>query len=191
MASNISISELEISGCYLIQSFYVEDARGRFVKFFHDRIFTSNGISLDFKEIFYTISCKNTLRGIHFQEPRQQSKLIHCIKGRIIDLLVDLRKDSFTFGKWQFIELNGETPSSIFLPEGIGHAYLVIEDAVVCYCCNELFYAEDDSGIVWNDPDLNIQWPLDVIGGENQLILSDKDRKLQTFQQWREKNFRQ
>ena len=128
------------------------------------------------------------MRGIHFQEFRQQSKLIHCVKGRILDLLVDLRKNSPTFSQYQFVELDAENPSSVFLPEGLGHAYLVMEDSVVCYCCDELFHAEGDSGIIWNDPSLNIQWPLGAIGGEKQLILSDKDRKLQTFLQWQEKN---
>lgn len=188
MESKINISELKIPGCYLIQSFCTEDSRGRFVKFYHDEIFSSRGITLNFKELFYTVSCKKTLRGIHFQEPRHQGKLIHCVKGQILDLLVDLRNYSPAFGQWQFITLDAERPSSVFLPEGIGHAYLALEDSVVCYCCNELFYAEDDTGIIWNDEELNIQWPLDMIGGEKQLILSDKDRTLQTFCQWKKKN---
>lgn len=190
MASNICISELTIPGCYLIQSFCAEDNRGKFVKFFHDKTFAAKGVSLEFKEQFYTVSHKNTLRGIHFQEPRQQGKLIHCMKGRILDLLVDLRKISPTFGRWQFVALDAQKPASVYLPEGVGHGYLVMEDSIVCYCCSEIFYAEDDSGIVWNDPDLNIQWPLEDIGGADQLILSDKDRNLQTFRQWQEKNSR-
>lgn len=187
MASNFSFTELRIPGCYLVHNFCAEDTRGRFLKLYHEDTFSSEGLSLEFKELFYTVSHRGTLRGIHFQEPRQQSKLIHCIKGRIYDLVVDLRKEAPTFGQWQFVLLDAAEGSSVFLPEGVGHAYLVVEDSVVCYCCNEVFYAEDDSGIMWNDPDLNIQWPLDEIGGEDRLILSNKDRNLHSFRRWKEK----
>lgn len=181
------INKLKIPGCYLIEGYCAKDIRGKLVKFFDCKTLQISGMELNFKEIFYTVSHKNTLRGIHFQEPRQQGKLVHCISGSILDVFVDLRKDSPTFGKWDSIELSGDQPISIYLPDGIGHAYLVLADSVVCYCCTESFYPEDDTGIIWNDPDLNIDWALKRIGGEEKIILSQKDQNLQSFQQWQKK----
>lgn len=182
------ITKLKIPGCYLIEGYCAKDIRGKFVKFFDCKTLKIAGIELNFKEIFYTVSRKNTLRGIHFQEPRQQGKLVHCISGRMLDVLVDLRKDSPTYGKWDAVELSDDQSVSIYLPEGIGHAYLVLADSVMCYCCTESFYPEDDTGIIWNDPDLKIAWPLERAGGEESLILSQKDQNLQSFRQWEEKH---
>lgn len=182
------ITELKIPGCLLIEGYCSNDFRGSFIKFFDCKIFHDLGFEPIFKEAFYTVSCKNTLRGIHFQNPRQQAKLVHCINGRILDVFVDLRRNSPTYGNWDSIEISNEVPVSIYLPEGIGHAYLALEDSLVCYCCTETFYSEDDTGIIWNDPDLKISWPLDNIGGEEKVILSHKDQNLQTFRQWHEKH---
>ena len=181
------IAGLKIPGCCQIEGYCAKDIRGKFVKFFDCKTLQIAGMELNFKEIFYTISCKNTLRGIHFQEPRQQGKLIHCISGHVLDVFVDLRKDSPTFGKWDSIELSGEHSISIYLPEGIGHAYLALADSVMCYCCTESFYPEDDTGIIWNDSDLNIDWPLKCVDREG-IILSQKDQNLQSFRQWQEKH---
>ena len=103
------------------------------------------------------------------------------VKKNVYDVIIDLRKDSPTFGKWLGFDLTGENRRSLFVPEGFGHGYLVIEDSVVSYQCGEVFYGEYDSGIKWDDPDMGIQWPLERIGGAEKLIISEKDRNLQSF----------
>jgi len=97
--------------------------------------------------------------------------------------VVDLRKDSPSFKKWLAFDLTGENRQEVLIPAGCAHGYLVLEDSIVSYKCGEKFYGEYDDGIMWNDPDIGVQWPLELIGGEEKLILADKDKNLQTFAQ--------
>lgn len=184
MESSFDVLALELPGCYLIKSQSASDVRGDFVKFFHAPFFSKANIELDFKELFYTVSKKGVIRGIHFQEPHYQGKLVHCLSGKVIDMIVDLRAASPTYKQYKFVELNGCCPSSIYIPAGIGHAYLVVEDSIVCYCCTEVYYPSDDTGIIWNDHTLNIHWPLDAIGGADKIIVSEKDKSLPDFISW-------
>jgi len=97
------------------------------------------------------------------------------------NVVVDLRKDSPAFKKWLAFDLIGEQHNEILIPAGCAHGYLVLEDSIVSYKCGEKFYGEYDDGILWNDPDIQVEWPLELIGGEENLILADKDKNLQTF----------
>lgn len=181
MIEKFQFQELELKGAYLIQPFYATDDRGGLIKDYNVDMFRANGIEHELKEVFYTISKRGVIRAQHFQRVKEQAKLVRCISGHVYDVIIDLRKDSLTFGKWLGFDLTGENRRSLFVPEGFGHGYLVIEDSVVSYQCGEVFYGEYDSGIKWDDPDMGIQWPLERIGGAEKLIISEKDRNLQSF----------
>ena len=144
-------------------------------------MFKSNGITHDLKEVFYTISKKGVIRAMHFQLVKQQAKLVRCVSGHVYDVIVDLRPGSTTYGKWQGFHLTGDNMNSLLVPPYFGHGYLVIEDSVVSYKCAEVFYADGDSGIMYNDPELDIKWPFDLIGGVKNLIISEKDLNLMSF----------
>lgn len=174
-----SFHPLEISGAYLIKPFVAEDLRGCFIKDYSEEVFLANGLRHDLKEVFYTDSHKGVVRAIHFQRERQQAKLVRCVSGHVFDVIVDLRKDSQTFGQWRAFELSEENKDELYIPEGCGHGYLVLEHSIVSYKCAEKFYGEYDDGILWNDPDIGIQWPLAQVDGH--VILSEKDLHLQTF----------
>jgi dTDP-4-dehydrorhamnose 3,5-epimerase len=134
--------------------------------------------------VFYTTSYKGVIRALHFQRVKQQAKLVRCIHGHVYDVVVDLRKDSPTFKQWVGFDLSGENQKEILVPEGCGHGYLVLEDSIVSYKCGEKFYGEYDDGIMWNDKDIDVNWPLDKIGGESNMIVADKDKNLQTFEEF-------
>ncbi len=181
MVQKFEFHELELKGAYIIKPFYATDLRGGFVKDYNIDTFKANGIDHELKEVFYTISKRGVIRAEHFQLIKQQAKLVRCISGHVYDVIVDLRPDSPTFGQWRGFDLTGENQVCLFVPEFFGHGYLVIEDSVVSYKCGEVFYGEGDSGIMYNDPELNIQWPFELIGGEKNLIISDKDKHLMSF----------
>lgn len=179
--------ELDLEGAYLIKPFYSTDNRGGFIKDYNEEVFAENGIRHELKEVFYTISKRGAIRALHFQLVKQQAKLVRCISGHVYDVIVDLRPDSATFGQWRGFHLTGENTHMLLVPKFFGHGYLVIEDSVVSYKCGEVFYGEGDSGIIYNDPDIGIEWPFELIGGENNLIISDKDMGLMSFKEYADK----
>lgn len=175
----------QIEGLILVKPFVAYDERGYFIKDYSQEVFEQNGIHHDLKEVFYTNSHKGVVRAIHFQRDKQQAKLVRCVWGHVYDVVVDLRKKSDTFGKWQGFDLSEENKDELYVPDGCGHGYLVLEHSVVSYKCGEKFYGEYDDGILWNDPDINVKWPLELVGGKEKVILSDKDKDLQTFAQFK------
>lgn len=184
MITKFSFEELPLKGAYLIKPFCATDERGGFIKDYNVDTFKANGIEHELKEVFYTVSKKGVIRATHFQLVKQQPKLVRCISGHVYDVIVDLRPNSDTYGKWMGFNLTGENMTSLLVPKYFGHGYLVIEDSVVSYKCGEVFYGEGDSGIIYNDPDINIKWPFELIGGEQNLIISDKDLNLQSFKEY-------
>ena len=188
MISPFKFSETGIKGLYEIQPFNADDVRGCFTKDYSKDVFENNGISHDLKEVFYTTSHKGVIRALHFQRVMQQPKLVRCIFGHVYDVVVDLRKDSPTFKQWLGFDLIGDKHNEILVPAGCAHGYLVLEKSIVSYKCAEKFFGEYDDGIMWNDPDINVQWPLDKIGGEDNLILADKDKNLQSFAEFIKKH---
>ena len=185
MIQKFEFQELDLKGAYLIKPFHATDERGGFIKDYNIDTFKSNGIDHDLKEVFYTVSKRGVIRALHFQLVKQQAKLVRCVSGHVYDVIADLRPDSPTFGQWRGFHLTGENTLSLLVPEFFGHGYLVIDDSIVSYKCGEVFYGEGDSGIMYNDPDLNIVWPFDAIGGEDNLIISDKDRNLMSFRDYK------
>lgn len=173
--------KLELEGAYKITPFFADDNRGGFIKDYSSPVFEQNGIVHDLKEVFYTLSHKGVIRAVHFQRVKQQAKLVRCVSGKVYDVIIDLRKDSPTFKKWLGFELSGENMVELLVPEGFGHGYLVLEESIVSYKCAENFYGEYDSGIRYDDPDMGIDWPYDLIGGKEKVINSIKDDNLQSF----------
>lgn len=176
--------ETEIKGLVEISPFNAEDIRGCFTKDYSREVFYDNGISHELAEVFYTTSHKGVIRALHFQRVKQQPKLVRCIWGHIWDVVVDLRKDSATFKKWLAFDLVGNEHNEILVPAGCAHGYLVLTDSIVSYKCGEKFYGEYDDGILWDDPDIGIDWPLNLIGGQDNVILASKDKNLQSFSEF-------
>lgn len=185
MIQKFDIKPTELNGSFIIQPFIAEDSRGAFIKDYNVETFEGWGLKHPLKEVFYTVSHKGVIRAIHFQLGKQQAKLVRCISGHIYDVIVDLRKDSPTFGKWHGFDLTGENGKMLYIPEYFGHGYLVLEDSVVSYKCNEVFFAEGDSGIYYEDKDIGIEWPWDKIGGKENLIISQKDKDLGSFEEYK------
>jgi len=161
------------------------DERGYFIKDYSKEVFEANGIHHDLKEVFYAQSRKEVIRAIHFQRVNEQAKLVRCVSGKIYDVIVDLRKNSPTFGQWRGFYLSEINKDELYVPEHFGHGYLIIEPSIVSYKCAEKFYGEYDDGIMWNDPDIGIKWPVELVN--NKVILSKKDKALQSFIKYCEK----
>ena len=183
MIQKFSFEQLDLKGAYIIKPFVAVDDRGYFIKDYSKEVFEDNGINHELKEVFYTNSKKGVIRAIHFQRVKEQAKLVRCVSGKIYDVIVDLRKDSPTFGEWRGFFLSEENKKQLFIPEHFGHGYLVIEPSIVSYKCGEKFYGEYDDGIMWNDPAIGIEWPLELVN--NEIILSDKDKELQCFEEFK------
>ena len=187
MMQKFQFKELYLKGAYYIKPFFASDERGGFIKDYNIDTFKANGIDHELKEVFYTISKKGVIRATHFQLIKQQAKLVRCVSGHVYDVIVDLRPNSPTFGKWQGFHLTGDNMYCLLVPPYFGHGYLVIEDSIVSYKCAEVFYGEGDSGIMYNDPEINIEWPFDQIGGIENLIISEKDKNLMSFKEYKSK----
>mgnify|MGYP001625145998 FL=1 len=187
MNQKFSFHTTEIEGLVLVKPFVAYDVRGYFLKDYSEEVFAQNGYPYELKEVFYTNSHKGVIRAIHFQREHTQPKLVRCVSGRVFDVVVDLRKDSPTFGKWQGFELSEENKDELLIPGYCGHGYLVLEPSIVSYKCAEKFYGEYDDGILWDDPDIGVQWPLEEIGGRENIILAEKDQKLQSLKEFVQK----
>ena len=184
MIQKFNFEELPLKGACKITPFYATDDRGGFLKDYNVDMFRANGIEHELKEVFYTISKRGVIRATHFQLVKQQAKLVRCVSGHVYDVIVDLRPDSPTYGKWMGFDLTGENMVELYIPQYFGHGYLVLEDSVVSYKCGEVFYGEGDSGIMFNDPDIGIVWPFEKIGGIENMIISDKDKNLMSFKEY-------
>lgn len=187
MIQKFDFRELDLKGAYLISPFFATDNRGGLIKDYNESTFGLHGINYSLKEVFYTKSKRGVIRAIHFQLLKQQAKLVRCISGHVYDVIVDLRPDSPTYGQWRGFHLTGDNNQMLLIPEYFGHGYLVIEDSIVSYKCGEEFYAEGDSGIMYNDSDIGIEWPFESIGGKEKLIISEKDLNLMSFREYSKK----
>lgn len=169
--------ETEINGVYIIEPSVFGDNRGYFMETYNYEDFKEAGLDMVFVQDNQSKSKKGVLRGLHFQKQHPQGKLVRVIKGEVFDVAVDLRKDSKTYGKWAGVILSEENKKQFYIPEGFAHGFLVLSDeAEFCYKCTEFYHPEDEDGVLWNDEDININWPLDNIKIE-ELLLSEKDKK--------------
>ncbi|SDP06239.1 dTDP-4-dehydrorhamnose 3,5-epimerase [Selenomonas ruminantium] len=187
MNTKFEFKETDIPGLLEITPFNAEDVRGCFTKDYSQEVFAANGVNHELAEVFYTTSHKGVIRALHFQREKQQPKLVRCVTGHVYDVVVDMRKNSPTYKKWLGFDLLGDKHNELLVPAGCAHGYLVLEDSIVSYKCAEKFYGEYDGGIRWNDPDIAVKWPVEKIGGEDKLILADKDKQLPFFREFVDK----
>lgn len=171
-----------IEGLLTIEPRMFGDERGYFFESFNERDFAAaTGLDVRFVQDNESCSKRGVLRGLHFQrEPYVQAKLVRVVRGRVLDVAVDIRPESPTFGRYIATELSGENHRQMFIPKGFAHGYVVLEDDTVFqYKCDEYYHPEAEGGIAWNDPEIGIEWPL----AESELTLSDKDRKHPTLKE--------
>jgi dTDP-4-dehydrorhamnose 3,5-epimerase len=152
------------------------DNRGYFMETYNYNQFKEAGMDMVFVQDNQSKSKKGVLRGLHFQAKHPQGKLVRVLSGEVFDVGVDLRKGSPTFGKWHGVILSGENRKQFYVPEGFAHGFLVLSDeAEFAYKCTDFYRPEDEVGIIWNDPTIGIEWPLEGLG---DIILSEKDKNL-------------
>jgi len=178
---NFIFSPCEIEGLYVIDPKVFGDERGYFMETYNYEEFKAAGLSMVFVQDNQSMSKKGVLRGLHFQKTYPQGKLVRVLSGTVYDVAVDLRKSSKTYGKYYGVILSEENKRMFYVPEGFAHGFLVLSDsAVFSYKCTDFYHPEDEGGIIWNDPDIAIEWPI----GENmQVLLSEKDKKHPTLAQ--------
>lgn len=166
-------NKTDIEGVYIIEPKVFGDIRGYFMETYNKKEFDKAGLKYNFVQDNQSKSHKGVLRGLHFQTKHPQAKLVRVVSGEVFDVAVDLRKDSKTYGKWVGVILSEDNKKMFMIPRGFAHGFVVLSDsAEFTYKCDDFYHPEDDGGIMWNDPDINIKWP-DV--GKKEL--SEKDKK--------------
>ena len=175
----ITIRETTIPSCFHITPLAVKDKRGFFVKIFQQEYFSRKGLETSFQEEYYTISKKRVLRGLHFQiPPYDHTKIVHCLSGKVIDVVVDLRIGSPTYGKYAMFTLNAKKGDMIYVPKGLAHGFYVLsKQAIMLYKVTTAYSPEHDKGILWDS--VNIPWP------DSHPIISSRDSKLVPFSEFK------
>lgn len=173
--------ETKLKGLYIINPKVYHDARGFFFESYNQQVFNRNGIEAVFVQDNVSRSSRGALRGLHYQiPPHGQGKLVRVTEGAVFDVAVDIRRGSATFGRWFGHTLSAENKQALYIPPGFAHGFLVLSgEAEFTYKCTALYHPAAERGILWNDPSIGIQWPM-----EPKLdLLSDKDRKYPTLAQ--------
>lgn len=178
---NFKFIETKIKDLYIIEPKVFGDNRGYFMESYNRKDFVEAGLDMTFVQDNESKSKKGVLRGMHFQTKHTQGKLVRVAEGAVYDVAVDLRKGSPTFGQWEGILLTSENKKQFYVPEGFAHGFLVVSDeAVFNYKCTDYYAPEFDSGLLWNDPEVGIEWPLD---GIKEILLSEKDKVQKTLKE--------
>ncbi len=160
--AGFEFEKLDLEGAYLIHTFTAGDARGGFTKSFEMDIYKNAGIDFHLNETFVSLSAKNVMRGLHFQTKNPQAKLVTVAHGSVFDVLVDLREGSPTFGKWRGFYLNSDNHDALYIPRGFAHGFVSMEDGtLMMYQCDGVYDKETDTGIIYNDPQIAIEWPVE------------------------------
>ena len=184
--SGFRFQELGLKGAYLISSFYAGDNRGGFTKCFEKDIYAKAGIKFHLSETFVSRSMRNVIRGLHFQTHNPQAKLVSVAAGSVWDVIVDLRADSPTYKKWFSVELGADNHMAVYVPKGFAHGFLSLADnTIMLYQCDGAYDKDTDTGILFDDPEIGIQWPIDL----KKSIRSVRDMQLMSFSEY-DKNFR-
>lgn len=170
-----------IEGVILVEPTVFGDERGYFMETYQYNDFCAGGIDVKFVQDNQSKSKKGVLRGLHFQKQYPQSKLVRVIKGEVYDVAVDLRKDSPTYGKYEGVLLSEQNKRQFFIPKGFAHGFVVLSDeAEFVYKVDDFYHPNDEGGLMWNDPDIGIDWP---IPEDMEIILSDKDKLNPSFKE--------
>ncbi len=161
----------ELDGVFIIEPQVFGDRRGFFLESFQKQRYAQAGIDADFVQDNISFSVRHTLRGLHYQYPRGQAKLVQALRGEIFDVAVDIRRGSPTFGQWTGVTLSEQNCRQLYIPQGFAHGFCVLSETVLfMYKCSDYYAPEDEGGICWNDPQLGIHWPVETP------ILSDRDQ---------------
>lgn len=174
-----------IKGLHVIEPTVYGDNRGYFMESYNYNDFAAEGIDCQFVQDNQSASKKGVLRGLHFQIQYPQDKLVRVIRGEVYDVAVDLREGSETFGKWFGVLLSEENKKQFFIPKDFAHGFLVLSDyAEFCYKVTDFYHPNDEGGLMWNDPDLAVEWPMPEGMEPEDLILSDKDKVNSSYQEF-------
>jgi dTDP-4-dehydrorhamnose 3,5-epimerase len=166
----MKVLQTALEGVLIIEPDVFRDERGYFIETFHRKRYQQGGVDAEFVQDNLSFSSKGIIRGLHYQFPQAQAKLVQVIKGEVFDVTVDIRRGSPTFGKWISVVISDEDKRQIYIPEGFAHGFCVLSDtAFIEYKCSDFYAPESEGGILWSDPDLGIDWPV------KQPVLSDKD----------------
>ncbi|MES2545941.1 MAG: dTDP-4-dehydrorhamnose 3,5-epimerase [Bacteroidota bacterium] len=172
----MKILKAALQDVLIIEPRIFEDSRGLFFESFNSITWCTQGLPYQFVQDNQSFSSKGVLRGLHFQQGEHaQGKLVRVISGRVLDVAVDLRPESPTFGKWEFYDLDAKTNKMVYIPTGFAHGFLALEDSIFSYKCTAGYNKESEGGIIWNDSELKIDWPIE------QPNVSEKDLVLPTF----------
>jgi dTDP-4-dehydrorhamnose 3,5-epimerase len=174
----MQVKQTGIPGLLLIEPLSFGDERGFFLESFHVERYRNSGIADDFLQDNQSRSRQGVLRGLHFQVKHPQAQIVTVMRGRVFDVAVDLRPDSASFGRWYGVELSDEGPRQLYMPPGFAHGFCVLSDSAdLHYKVSRLYDHADEGGIIWNDPDLAIQWPI------GDPILSGRDNRYPRLRQ--------
>lgn len=179
--SNFLFTKLDLEGAYLIEYFSAGDNRGGFSKSYEKNIYKEAGIDFSLNETFISISAKNVIRGLHFQTRNPQAKLVSVPRGKVYDVIVDLRPESPTFKKWEGYELSAQNHRALYVPRGFAHGFASLEEGtLMLYQCDGVYDKDTDTGIRYDDPDIGIEWPVE----KGKDIHSQRDLQLMTLQSY-------
>lgn len=171
----IKVTRCEIEGLCVVEPSVFGDDRGYFMETYNYNDFKAEGLDMVFVQDNQSMSVKGVLRGLHYQKQFPQGKLVRVVSGKVFDVAVDLRTGSDTYGKWFGVELSGENKKMFYIPEGFAHGFVVLSDeAVFAYKCTDFYHPGDEGGILWSDPEIGVEWPIEP---DAKLIISEKDQK--------------
>lgn len=175
----MEIIKTKIPDCYELQPKIFEDERGSFVKTFHEDVFQSHNLEINFAEEYYSVSVKNVIRGLHFQLPPQEhTKMVYCVEGEVLDVVVDLRLNSPTYGQFTTFDVSAKKANIIYIPPGLAHGFYVKSaQAIMMYKVSTVYSPNEDAGILWNS--LPIPW------GNDNPIISKRDQNFPTFSEFK------
>jgi dTDP-4-dehydrorhamnose 3,5-epimerase len=175
----VKVSKTPLADVLVIETDVHQDSRGRFGETWNKKRYHEAGIPAEFVQDNFSFSRSGVLRGLHFQYPYPQAKLVQVLHGAVFDVAVDLRKQSPTFGKWWGTELTEENGKQLFVPTGFAHGFLITRgNTVFLYKCTESYHPEAEHTLLWNDPEIGINWPIE------KPVLSSKDASAHTLSQW-------
>ena len=180
----MKVTETHLKGCFVIEPTVFKDKRGSFFEVFNQKVFEKKiGLKVNFVQDNQSISQKGVLRGLHMQKGQfAQAKLVRVIQGRVLDVAVDVRKDSPTFGQHFSVELSGDNNKQLFVPRGFLHGFATLEDnTIVSYKCDNYYHKESEYGVIYNDPNFNIDWMLK----KEEIFLSEKDKDLKKIHKFK------
>lgn len=179
-SGNFTFTTTSIEGVIIVDVRSYGDRRGYFMETYKRPDFVAGGIDCEFVQDNQSSSTRGVLRGMHFQKEHPQAKLVRVVRGAVFDACVDLRPGSPTWGRWEGAVLSAENRRQLFIPRGFAHGFLVLsEEAEFCYKCDDVYRPGDEGGLMWNDPEVGIEWPAlegDDVFDPSKLVLSDKDK---------------